>query len=274
MLRGFYTATNGMMAQQRRQEVLSNNMTNAQTPGYKQDQTTLRAFPELLIHRMENRDIPNSQGTTIPSMTEIGAINTGVYVQETIPDFVQGSLKKTGISTDMALVQGETPDEDGSIFFTVQNGEGDVRYTRNGNFTVDGEGNLTTNNGYYVLDNTGNPINTDNLDFTVTPEGMVQVEGGEIPLGIAYSANPNDLIKNGQNLFELGEDGAALVDARGVDGLQFNVQQNHLENSNVDEAKTMTDMMQAYRSFEANQKVVQQYDRSLEKAVNEIARLG
>ncbi|MFD2655776.1 flagellar hook-basal body protein [Gracilibacillus thailandensis] len=274
MLRGFYTATNGMMAQQRRQEVLSNNMTNAQTPGYKQDQTPLRAFPELLIQRMENRDIPNSQGTSIPTMTEIGAINTGVYVHETIPDFVQGSLKETGVSTDMALVQGETPDEEGSIFYTVQNGEGDIRYTRNGNFTVDGEGNLTTTNGYYVLDDEGNPINTDNLAFTVTPEGMVQLDDGEVPLGIAYSANPNDLVKNGQDLFELAEDGAALVDARGVDGLQFNVQQNHLENSNVDPAQTMTDMMQAYRSFEANQKVVQQYDRSLDKAVNEIARLG
>ncbi|SFM16159.1 flagellar basal-body rod protein FlgG [Gracilibacillus orientalis] len=274
MLRGFYTATNGMMAQQRRQEVLSNNITNAQTPGYKQDQTTLKAFPELLIQRMENRDIPNSQGSTVPTMSEIGAINTGVYVQETIPDFVQGSLQETGISTDMALVQGETPDEEGLTLFTVQNGEGENCYTRNGNFTVDGEGNLTTNNGYYVLDDAGNPVNTDNLAFTVTPEGMVQLDGGEVPLGIAYSANPNNLVKNGQDLFELAADGEALVDARGVDGLQFNVQQNHLENSNVDASKAMTDMMQAYRSFEANQKVVQQYDRSLDKAVNEIARLG
>jgi len=274
MLRGFYTATNGMMAQQRRQEVLSNNITNAQTPGYKQDQATLRSFPELLIQRMENRDIPNSQNTTVPTMTEIGAINSGVYVQETIPDFVQGSLRETGISTDMALVQGETPDEEGSIFFNVQNAEGEVRYTRNGNFTVDGQGNLTTNQGHYVLDETGNPINTDGLDFTVTPEGVLELDGAEVPLAVSYTANPNDLVKNGQDLFELNEDGEALIDARGVAGLQFNVQQNHLENSNVDAAQTMTDMMQAYRSFEANQKVVQQYDRSLDKAVNEIARLG
>ncbi|UOQ50267.1 flagellar hook-basal body protein [Gracilibacillus caseinilyticus] len=274
MLRGFYTATNGMMAQQRNLEVLSNNMTNAQTPGYKQDTATLRAFPELLIQRMENRELPTTEGTKIPTMTELGAINTGVYVQETIPDFVQGSLKETGVSTDMALVQGTTPDETGSIFFTVQNGDGDIRYTRNGNFTVDGEGNLTTNNGYYVLDEAGNPINTNGLDFSVSTDGVVQVAGGNIPLGIAYSANANDLSKNGQDLFELAEDGQALVNAGGVEGLQYSIQQNHLENSNVDASQTMTDMMQAYRSFEANQKVVQQYDRSLDKAVNEIARLG
>ncbi|MDX8047615.1 flagellar hook-basal body protein [Gracilibacillus sp. S3-1-1] len=274
MLRGFYTATNGMLTQQRRQEVLSNNMTNAQTPGYKQDQTALRAFPELLMQRVENRDIPTSQGTKVPTMTEIGAINSGVYVQETIPDFVQGGLRQTDIATDMALAQGETPDDTGSIFFTVQNGDGDVRYTRNGNFTVDGEGNLTTNEGFYVLDNEGNPINTDNMSFTVTPEGFVQTDNGEVALDISYSANANDLVKNGQDLFELGEDAEALVDARGVAGLQFNVLQNQLENSNVDTGQTMTDMMQAYRSFEANQKIIQQYDRSLDKAVNEIARLG
>lgn len=274
MLRGFYTATSGMMAHQRRQEVLSNNMTNMLTPGYKQDQTALRAFPELLIHRMENHKLPNAASTAMPNMTEIGAINTGVYVQETIPDFVQGTLRETGTATDMAIVQGETPDEAGSVFFMVQNEDGEERFTRNGNFTIDGNGNLTTNQGYYVLDTDGNIIQTGGERFTVTPEGMVQVEEEEIPLAVSYTANANQLVKNGNDLFELAEDAEAMVDARGVAGLQFNIQQHHLENSNVDPAQTMSDMMQAYRSFEANQKIVQQYDRSLDKAVNQIGKLG
>ncbi|SES10771.1 flagellar basal-body rod protein FlgG [Gracilibacillus ureilyticus] len=274
MLRGFYTATTGMMAQQRKQEVLSNNMTNALTPGYKQDQTALRAFPELLIQRMENQNFPVSNQSKVRTMTEIGAINTGVYVQETIPDFAQGTLQETEMTTDFALVQGETPDENGSIFFTVQNGDGEVRYTRNGNFTVDGEGNLTTNQGYYVLDAAGNTINTDGLEFELTPEGMLQLDGAQIPLGIAYSNDANQLIKNGNDLLELAEGADPLVDARATAGLQFNVQQGYLENSNVDTSQTMTAMMEAYRAFEANQKVVQAYDRSLDKAVNEIARLG
>lgn len=274
MLRGFYTATNGMLAQQRRQEVLSNNITNAQTPGFKQDQATLRAFPELLIQRMDSRDIPASQNRSTPTMSEIGAINSGVYVQETIPDFIQSSLRETGMVTDMALIQEETPDEGGMTFFTVQHADGEVSYTRNGNFTVDGAGNLVTNQGYYVLDEANQPINTDQLAFTVTPEGVVQLPDQEIPLAIAYSDNPQDLVKNTDDLYQLGEDGAALEDARTVAGLQFQVQQNHLENSNVDTSQTMTDMMQAYRIFEANQKVVQQYDRSLEKAVTEIGRIG
>ncbi len=85
-------------------------------PGYKQDQASLKAFPELLIHRMENQQIPTRSQSQVRTMLEIGAINTGVYVHETIPDFSQGSLQQTDMTTDMALVQTETPDENGSIF--------------------------------------------------------------------------------------------------------------------------------------------------------------
>ncbi|ENH96566.1 flagellar hook-basal body complex protein FlhO [Gracilibacillus halophilus YIM-C55.5] len=273
MLRGFYTAASGMMAQQRRQEVLSNNMTNAQTPGYKQDQAPLRAFPELLIQRMENRELPTQNETNIPTRTEIGSINTGTYVHEAIPDFSQSSLRETGVSTDMAIVQGETPDENGAVFFSVQNGEGEERYTRNGNFTVDGEGFLTTNHGFYVLDNEGNPIQTDGQEFDVTENGVLNVGEEAIPLDLAYSADPNELTKNGQDVYELDGDADPLADARATAGLQFNIQQNHLENSNVDPAQTMVQMMQAYRAFESSQKAVQAYDQSMDKAVNQIARL-
>ncbi len=261
-----------MIAQQRRQEALSNNVANALTPGYKQDQATLKAFPEMLIERMENKTFPPRRETTIPMRTRVGALNTGVYVQETIPDFAQGALKNTGISTDMALVNGVLPDDNGSLFFTVQNAEGETRYTRNGNFTVDGQGLLVSNQGYYVLDQTGNPISTDGQEFNVTAEGSVQVGNQATQLGIAYSANANQLVKEGEGLFR-AEDGQVLENARTNQGVTFSVQQNYLENSNVDTAQTMTDMMQAYRMFEANQKVIQAYDQSLDKAVNEIGRL-
>ncbi|WP_163539668.1 flagellar hook-basal body protein [Gracilibacillus sp. YIM 98692] len=274
MLRGFYTATSGMMAQQRKQEILSNNITNAQTPGYKQDQAPLRSFPELLIHKVENHDIPTRSGFKPRTMTELGAINTGVYVNEAIPDFAQGALRETGMTTDMAIEQVDAPDENGSVFFAVQNGDGEERYTRNGNFTVDGDGLLTTNHGFYVLDADGNPIQTDGQEFDVTTEGVVELDGEAIPLALSYSAEPGQLTKNGQDLLELAEDADELADARAVDGLQISVQQRFLERSNVDAGQTMTSMMEAYRSFEANQKVVQAYDRSLDKAVNDIARLG
>ncbi len=263
-----------MMAQQRRQDTLSNNIANAQTPGYKQDQATVRAFPELLIQRMGKQEINTATGSfNVPQQRQIGSINTGVYVQETIPDFKQGSLRETGLTTDMALVNGTLPDETGGLFFTVQNDAGDVRYTRNGNFTVNGDGFLTTGEGFYVLDQAGNPIETDGQTFTVNNDGILQVGAQAIPVGVAYSANTNDLVKEGQGLFALGEDGQALENARENAAVTFNIQQKYVETSNVDTVQTMTDMMQAYRLFETNQKVLQAYDQSMDKAVNQIARL-
>ncbi|WP_077623420.1 flagellar hook-basal body protein [Sediminibacillus massiliensis] len=274
MLRGFYTAASGMLAQQRRQETLSNNIANAQTPGYKQDQGTVKAFPELLIQRMESADVPVKHRVNFPVQQTIGSINTGVYIQEAVPDFSQGDLRETGVGTDMALVNGNMPDEDGSIFFTVQNQAGEQRYTRNGNFTVDGDGMLVTNQGFYVLDQAGNPISTDGLEFAVTEDGTLQMEGGDIPLGIAYSADANQLAKEGQGLYQLNENADELADARAMADVTYSVQQNYLEGSNVDSLQAMTDMMQAYRIFETNQQVLKAYDQSMEKAVNSIGRLS
>lgn len=262
-----------MITQQRRQDTLSNNIANAQTPGFKQDQATIRAFPELLINRMGKETLQTTRPFSVPNQQQIGSINTGVYVQETIADHQQGGLQETGMATDMALINVVLPDESGSLFFTVQNADGEIRYTRNGNFTVDGEGYLTTNQGYYVLDQAGEPIFTDGQVFSVTDEGQIELDGRLIPLNISYTENVNDLIKDNEDLFMLADNDGTIVDARNVADLAFSVQQRFLESSNVDEVQTMTDMMQAYRLFEANQKVVQAYDQSMDLAVNQIARL-
>ncbi|WP_163969526.1 flagellar hook-basal body protein [Oceanobacillus halotolerans] len=267
MLRGFYTAASGMISQQRQQEALSNNIANANTPGYKSDQATLRAFPEMLIHEMGNRNIPTTTGLNLPTQNPLGTLNTGVYVHEMVPNHGQGDVKETGIGTDLALVNGTLPDETGSLFFTVQNEDGEVRYTRNGNFTVDGQGFLVTTQGYYVLDQAGNPIQTDGMEFQVMENGTLDVAGQQIPLGIAYTANANDFEKEGNGLFN-GEAGAIPV------GTTFSVQQGFLEQSNVDALQSMTSMMESYRMFETNQRVLKAYDESLGKAVSEIGRLG
>ncbi|WP_090239694.1 flagellar hook-basal body protein [Lentibacillus halodurans] len=267
MLRGFYTAASGMVSQQRQQEALSNNIANAQTPGYKADQTALRAFPEMLMHQMSKNDVPTSRGLNFPMQNPIGSMNTGVYVHENIPDYGQGDVRETGISTDLALVDGELPDETGGLFFTVQNEDGEERYTRNGNFTVDGEGFLVTTQGYYVLDEAGAPIQTDGIEFTLTEDGTLQLPGENISLGIAYTDNVNELAKEGNGLFN-GEAGAVPGEAA------YTVQQGVLERSNVDAAQSMTQMMESYRMFETNQRVLKAYDESMGKAVSEIARLG
>jgi flagellar basal-body rod protein FlgF len=266
LLRGFYTAASGMIAQQRQQEAFANNISNANTPGYKADQTALRAFPEMLMNRMGGEKLPTQHSLSVRKQQPIGALNTGVYVQETIPTFTQGDVRQTGISTDIALIDGQLPDDTGRLFFTVQNTAGDVRYTRNGNFTVDGDGYLVTNQGYYVLDQAGEPIQTNGLEFTVTSDGLLQTADAAIPLGIAYAADANELVKEGDNLYA-GD--AVAVPA----GATFSIKQGFLERSNVDAMQSMTQMLESYRMFETNQRVLKAYDESMGKAVSEIARL-
>ncbi|KGP71803.1 flagellar hook-basal body protein [Pontibacillus yanchengensis] len=275
MLRGYYTAASGMLAQQRRQQVLNNNLSNMSTPGYKQDQGSMRAFPDMLIERMESKSLPTKNNLNLPVRSEVGSMNTGVYMQETKPEFDQAALRETGIGTDIALLNGNVPDENGGLFFTIQNEDGEARYTRNGNFTVDGEGFLTTKQGSYVLDQAGERIQTGGVEFNVTEDGILEANGQATPLGISYTNDATQMVKEGNANFSFnGEEGQqAPVNARNVEGVTFNTRQGSLERSNVDPAKTMTEMMSSYRLFETNQKVLKAYDRSMDKAVNEIGRV-
>lgn len=279
MFKGFYTVASGMISQQRKTEMLANNMANANTPGFKADQSSIRAFPEMLLQRFDQRKIPTENGLKLPYNTPIGSINTGVYMQEAIPKFIQGDLRETELHTDVALVDINIPANEenglkGTVLFTVQHPNGDVRYTRNGNFTVDGKGFLTTASGLYVLNEQGGRIQLSSDKFTINSNGVLTGENGETArLGIGFAENPQRLIKEGDGLFRT-EDGNELPNAYNADGVLFTLQQGFLERSNVDVAKTMTDMLTAYRAFEANQKVLQAYDRSMEKAANDIGRIG
>ncbi|WP_203363513.1 flagellar hook-basal body protein [Bacillus sp. REN10] len=278
MFRGFYTAASGMIAQQRRTEMLTNNMSNANTPGYKADQSSLRAFPEMLLQRIDQSTAPTKERLHFKNMQPIGALGTGVYMQETKPLFMQGDLRETGLKTDVALLDVNTPinretGQAGMVFYTVQGADGQVRYTRNGNFTQDADGYLTTASGLYVLDPQGNRIQLTSDEFVITEDGRI-TEGGRLAgqIGLGYAENPNLLIKQGDGLFRL--ENGQLPNAYTQNNIQFRLKQGFLEASNTDAARTMTDMMTAYRSFEANQKVLTAYDRSMEKAANEVGRVN
>ncbi|MGG0888543.1 flagellar hook-basal body protein [Cytobacillus horneckiae] len=272
MFRGFYTVASGMLAQQRRTEMLTNNMANANTPGFKADQSAMSSFSDMLLKRYDQQTIPTKKGLSLPVNPTVGSISTGVYMQEAVPLFAQGDIRETSMDTDIALVNGNLP-ENASVFFTVTGPTGDVRYTRNGNFTLDGQGFLTTASGLYVLDEGGQRIQLSSDDFTVTEEGLLTGSGGETArIGVGYAEDANRLVKEGDGLYA-AEDGALPI-AYGNGDIQFKLQQGYLEQSNVDTSRTMTDMMTAYRAFEANQKVLQAYDRSMEKVANEVGRIG
>ncbi|WMT19942.1 flagellar hook-basal body protein [Parageobacillus toebii] len=277
MLRGFYTAASGMMAQQRRIEMWTNNIANANTPGYKSDQAALRAFPELLLSRLDKATVPTKTPRSFPLQPTIGSINTGVYMQELIPNFRQGDIKETGQPTDIALINGTLPvdaetGKEGTLFFIVQNENGDIRYTRNGNFTLNPQGFLTTNDGWYVLDENGRRIQLPSTNFAVNADGTIVANNNRIArINIAFAANPNTLVKEGNGLFR--SENGVLPSALGNPNITYTLKQGFLERANVDLNRAMTEMLSAYRAFEANQKIVQAYDRSMDKAVNEIGRL-
>lgn len=279
MFRGFYTVASGMLSQQRKTEMLTNNMSNANTPGYKADQASMRAFPEMLLERMDSTSIPTEKGLSLPFNQKVGPLNTGVYMQEAIPSFLQGDLQETGRNLDIALLDGSMPTNGeegtiGSVFLTVEGADGNPRYTRNGNLTVNGNGFLTSNSGFYILDENGERIQLDSEQFTVGEKGQIVVDGRIVAsLGVGYSDNPNRLVKEGDGLFAT-EGNEPLPNAYEENDVSFTIKQGFLERSNVDASRTMTDMLSAYRAFEANQKVLQAYDRSMEKAANEIGRVN
>ncbi|MGM7703036.1 flagellar hook-basal body protein [Pseudalkalibacillus sp. Hm43] len=273
MFRGFYTAASGMISQQRRQDMLTNNLANANTPGYKADQASLRAFPQMLLSRLGETNIA---GNSVPTKKQVGTLATAVYMQEMTPKFRQGDIQETGNRLDVALLQGAVPTDEetgaqGSLFFTVRNEAGELRMTRNGNFSLDANGNLVTSNGDFVLDTNGNPIQVDSTDFTMDTNGFIPQANAQV--NVALVENPNLLEKEGNGLFRL-ENEEALVAANGNPEVSYQLKQGFVERSNVDVEQTMVEMLNAYRTFEANQKVLQAYDRTMEKSSNEIGRLG
>jgi flagellar basal-body rod protein FlgF len=277
LFRGLYTATSGMMANNRNQQILTNNLSNANTPGFKQDQTVLRAFPAQLIKAM-------GTGNNAATKNRIGTLNTGVYAQESIPSFIQGALKDTGNRTDISILDENLPinpdtQQKGTVIFAVELDNNEIRYTRNGQFTVNPDGFLTTSEGYNVLNQNLQPILVNSTEFTIEDNGRVILNDGSNRnrLWLGYTEDPAQLIKEGHGLMRWGGNPAETPQFIDEVGLLNNtgsfVKQGFIEQSNVDLTQTMTQMMNTFRAFESNQKVIQAYDQSMEKAVNEIGRI-
>ena len=224
-------------------------------------------------------------GNNAASKNTIGTLNTGVYAQEGIPSFIQGALKNTGNRTDISIIDENLPvnpdtQQKGTVVFAVELENNDIRYTRNGQFTVNQDGFLTTSEGYNVLNQNLQPILVNSTEFTVEDNGLVVLNDGSGAnrLWLGYTEEPEQLIKEGHGLMRWGgnpdetpqfiDEVALLNNTTG----SF-VKQGFIEQSNVDLTQTMTQMMNVFRAFESNQKVLQAYDQSMDKAVNEIGRI-
>jgi flagellar basal-body rod protein FlgG len=246
MLRGLYTAATGMAVQRSRMDVLTNNIVNASTTGFKKDGLQSSTFAEVMIERLGDPYIVNKSN-------EVGPYTFGTHIDEIYTDFSAGNIETTGNTTDLAIA--------GEGFFTVETPEGE-RYTRSGSFHVNQEGCLVTDDGHYLLGENGR-IRVGSGNFSVDSLGNVTADFGTgDTLRIVGFDDSAGLRKQGNSLYYIF-DGTAPAPADG-----FMIMQGCLESSNVDIAAEMTDMITVYRTYEANQKILSMTDETLGMAVD------
>lgn len=264
MIKGLYTAYTGMINEQKRLDVLTNNLANADTNGYKKEGTTSQTFADELAVKIKD--------TSSYSLNrKLGTISMGVHLGETYTNYDQGSIKVTDNKTDAALAGNGFF----AIAFTNKAGETSVKYTRDGAFTVNMQGYLVTKDGDYVLDRNG-ALNTDansrirldpNEDITIDELGNIYQNDEQVDsIGVVDFADYNYLAKYGENLYDLVEGGQLAVS-------NAKVQQGCIEGSNVNVVDEMVKMITISRAYQAGQKVINTVDETLDKTVNQVGKL-
>ena len=281
MVRGLYTGASGMMAQMKRIAVISNNLANVNTPSYKKDLTLMKAFPEMLIHRINDDGVRVFPLGSYDLMPIVGKLGTGVEVNEVYTKFTQGAFKQTNNPFDLAL--------EGKGFFCVQTEDGE-RYTRNGSFLIDKDGYLVTKDGYKVLGENG-PIKLKKNNFIVDQDGNIFENK-------RFSADPNRLVSQEENEWDqtvlvdrlkivsfpkirfIKKIGESMYRPTKYSGNAFilvnnrpKVMQGYIEQSNVNPVIEMVNLIEVHRTYEANQKMIQAEDAALGRVINEVGRV-
>lgn len=238
---GLYAALSGNLAAMRRLDVISNNLANANTAGFKKDRI---AFESLLA--LSAGEAPEKAGLVQAN---------DIY----FTDYSAGPVKQTGNTLDLAI--------EGDGFFAVNTPQGPA-YTRQGNFERNAAGRLVTTEGYEVV-GSGGPITINGSRVEVSARGEVMVDGVQVAtLQVVDFPKPYAFQKLGSSLFVPSDPGAAAQPVRTV-----SVKQGYLEESNVSVVQEMVQMIEANRYFEACQRVVKSYDDAAGKAANDIGRV-
>lgn len=254
MIRGLYTAASGMMLRQAEIDLISNNIANAATPGYRRDLPLETSFPQMLLQRLEG-----DRGETV------GAMATGAAVSGEGISFVEGALQNTGDPFNLAL--------QGNAFFVVGNEWGEVFATRNGSFALDAGRKLVDSQGNAVLGEVNG-----RLTEIYVPDGQLQVaeDGslrgavdarGEAVTRLCLRGQPAaaDWVKVGDSLFT----GNLQNPAQG-----YRVIQGGVEGSNVSPVEEMVRLISALRAYETNAKVIQTVDSTLDKLISTAGSIG
>jgi flagellar basal-body rod protein FlgG len=262
-MRALHTAATGMMAQELNVQVISNNIANLRTTGYKRQQTH---FQDLLYQHLRRAGTATSdQGTQLPSGIAIGS---GVKAASTIRAMSQGNLTSTERDYDVAIR--------GDGYFRIRMPDGKTAYSRDGSFDLDSQGQLVTRDGYLI--EPGITVPQTAKGITITAAGQVQatLPGQTAPqdlgqLQLARFINKTGLESIGDNLFlETAASGPAVDGNPGSEGFG-NLQQSHLEEANVNAVTELSSLIAAQRAYEMNAKVVSAADQMLQSS-NQMAR--
>lgn len=241
MSQGIYIALSGAKLQERRLEILSNNLANAATTGYKTDNVTAASF-EFMLNEM---------------MTDDGNVYNGTYTKtrQVTTDFSPGHIKNTGAPLNLAL--------DGPGFFVIETPYGD-RYTRQGDFALNSDGELVTADGFKIKGSKISGLNSGNI--SIDEEANVYLDGlKKGSIDIVEFSDTGILKKEGHSLFAKTRDENLEKKPENT-----TVKQGFLEMSNVNVVTEMVDMIEVDRLYEAFQKMIRTIDESSSKAINEL----
>ncbi len=261
MDRSLNTAATGMIAQQTNIDVISHNLANINTPGFKK---SAAHFSTLFSQVLRAPGAKLSDGNISPTGVQVGL---GVELSSTVKSFTMGSLNNTSNDLDIAI--------EGDGFFQVQMPDGNVAYTRSGDFQISGQsGQIVTSQGYplYPAISLGN----DAKDITISPDGLVQVTRGNDSskqdqvgtIRIARFVNPAGLLEASDNLYKQTTASGIAYEGNPMTEGYGQVRQGFLEQSNVKVVEEITSMISAQRAYEANSNVIKASDEMLRQANN------
>lgn len=259
MLRGLYTAWSGLVNEQNRMDVMTNNLANVSTVGFKKEGSTSQSFDDVLTVKIKDASVG------LANVQRTGVRNPGVKIGENYTDYSQGSFRETGNTFDLAL----SGEGFFAIEFTNKSGETSTMFTRAGQFTLTKEGYLVTQEGDYVLDTQNRRIQLDTLrDADITADGRISQEGRAIAqIQVADFEDYDYLEKYGETYFR------PIQGARQTEGTAA-IYSGYLEMSNVQTVTEMVNLITISRAYESNQKIMQTYDESLGIAVSQLGKLS
>jgi flagellar basal-body rod protein FlgF len=244
MIQGIYTASQGMTPLIDKQDIIAHNLANANTTGFKQSGLFVQAYQKYLSNDLR-QPFASSE----------------IKVDEVYIDYSQGNLIHTGSDFDCSI--------QGSGFFTVMTEDG-IRYTRNGNFSLSPEQLLVTSDGARVMGKDGFIRLEDRHPVVILEDGtVVQENNVRGTLKIADFEKPYRIRREGNGHFIPLLPGNPVIDSPG-----FVIKQGYLEGSNTQVIKNMVQMIEAFRHYESSQKALQAQDETLDRAVNQVGRIG